>query len=619
MKRGPFEQYENSHTQLWILGLLCLVLFTILALGLAYRQIILNQNYLNQENVQSLRQIISTGPRGNIYDRNNNLLVGNKAKYCLVLYLSELREEFRKTYIQNVKKTREQNLEVSRTTLRKEARFQVIKSYLDTVGEILGRPISFPQDKLEKHFHQRLLLPITLIENLSTEDFALLTDKLPIYSPLQINIDSIRYYPFGRSACHVLGYTGVIQEDESLKNTLATFAFQGKVGKNGLEKSFDTYLKGINGQEVWRVDPSGFQCQLIHQSPPRQGGHLISSLDIHLQQIAEKAMGDMKGAVVAIEVKTKEVLVMLSKPDYNLSDFSPKISQEVYNKVNKSGAWLNRALQGIYPAGSPFKIVTSIAAFKANVMDEQVTCHCPGYLQVGNRKFPCLKRSGHGDIQLPKALAISCNVLFFDKALATGINAFSSEIKRLGFGQMTGVELPYESQITLVPTPEWKKKKRLGSWLGGDTANLSIGQGYLLVTPLQMACFTAAFANKKARITPTMIHKNLKPEHEDDLELPDIYYDKIVEGLELAVIEGSARRARVENVRVAAKTGTAQVKIKNGAMDVVWCVAFAPVENPEIAVAVLVEESTEDDNFWGSRTAAPIAGKVLNAYFKNQE
>jgi penicillin-binding protein 2 len=622
MRHPPIELHRTSNARLWALGIVYLGLFCVLGAGLFYRQVILSTTYKRQEDSQSLRRIIQPGPRGNIYDRKGRLLVGNQARFSLVLYLSDLKESFRKAYIQLAKMPeRKHSL---RSALRKEARQSVIQGYLDVASQILNRPIDVSPQAIERHFQQRLLLPLPIAENLSLEEFAKLNERLPLRSPLQLYTDSIRYYPHNTTAAHVLGYIAKGQEDiaplES-QGPLASFHFEGKIGKTGLEKSFDSHLRGQSGGEVWRVDPAGFQQELIYHKTPEQGKHLYCSLDLHLQQIAEKSLGSLRGSVVAIEVKTGEVLVMANNPSYDPNLLSTRLSQETFDAINNNGAWLNRAIQGIYPPGSPFKILTALAAFRSGVLEVDGKTPCSGYFQVGNRAFPCLRRWGHGTLDLPHALALSCNIMFYEKSLEMGIDAFAKETKRFGFGEQTGIELPFESKITLVPTPAWKKQKALGSWLGGDTANMSIGQGYLLVTPLQMACFTAAFSLQQTRIQPTILHTpspSASPLHplSEPLGLSPAQYQKILEGMELAVQKGTAKRMYMNTVRIASKTGTAQVKIKNGEMHVVWSISFAPIEDPRIAIAVVVEEATEEDHYWGGVTAAPIAGAVIKAYFE---
>lgn len=624
MRHSPIELHSPSHARLWALGLFYLVLLCILGSGLFYRQVILNSTYKRQEESQSLRRIVQPGPRGNIYDRNGNLLVGNQPRFSLVLYLSDLKESFRKAYMQLAKVSGKQ---ATRAELRKQARRNVIQSHLEVASKILNKPLNLSERAIERHFQQRLLLPLPIAENLSLEEFVKLNAQLPLRSPLQLYTDSIRYYPHHTTAAHVLGYIAKGQEaisESEDHSPLASFYFEGKIGKTGLEKSFDSHLRGQSGGEIWRVDPAGFQQALIYQKTPEQGKHLYCSLDLHLQQVAEKSLGSLRGSVVAIEVKTGEVLVIANNPSYDPNLLATRLSQETFDAINNNGAWLNRATQGIYPPGSPFKILTALAAFRSGVLTVEGTTLCSGYFQVGTRAFPCLRRWGHGTLDLPHALALSCNIMFYEKSLAMGIDAFTKEVLRFGFGEPTGIELPFESKITLVPTPTWKKQKGLGSWLGGDTANMSIGQGYLLVTPLQMACFTAAFSLQQTRIQPTIVHhsqdNSLSSVHplSEPLGLSPAEYAKILEGMELAVKKGTASRMQLEGIRIASKTGTAQVKIKNGEMHVVWSVAFAPIEDPTIAIAVVVEEATEEDHYWGGVTAAPIAGAVLKAYFEDQ-
>jgi penicillin-binding protein 2 len=604
----------------------------ILLAGLVYRQLILGNWYSRQEQRQSLRRIVTPGPRGNIYDRHGRLLAGNKARFSLVVYLGELRSEFRRQYIAQVKQARA--LAEAGTAplplqaeLSQKARYTVLQRYLDQVNAILNPPVPYTVEAktLEKHFRQRLLLPMTLIDDLSPEAFARLVEHLPVQSPLQLCTESVRSYPYGSLACHALGTLatptqgvtdGVGSLDEGFGLPLATFGRSAKTGATGLERSFDAWLQGNAGIEVWQVDPAGFQHRRMHHQPSSQGQALYTSLDLDLQLVAEQALGKYRGAVVLLHIPSGEVLAMASHPGYDLNALSPRIGQETYARIEAQGGWINRAIQGVYAPGSPFKIVTALAALRHGATTPQATCTCTGYYLVGKRPFPCLRRWGHGTLDLKGALCVSCNPFFYEQALKLGIDAFSQEIQRLGFGQKTGIELPFETPYTLVPDPAWKKKRGLGGWSAGDTANLSIGQGYMLVSPLQMVCFMAAFARQETRIQPTILHRSASCSAGEPLGLDAASYASMVEGLEMAALQGTARRAAVPGVRIGGKTGTAQVKVKKGQeLDLAWFLGYGPVDKPQVAIVVVVEEKDYEDDFWGGSTAAPIAQKVLSRYF----
>tara|TARA_B100001248_G_scaffold262589_1_gene259754 strand:- start:55375 stop:57243 length:1869 start_codon:yes stop_codon:yes gene_type:complete len=615
------ELHTTFNQRLFFLKILCAMLFVSLIIGLGYQQIILNQKYKKQEQRQSLRRILQPGPRGSIYDRNHKLLVGTRPRFIAVVYLNELRPDFRKEYIKRVRALRNAGLAVKSYEVQKAARKTVLKRYLTKVNRILGRKNKVNDKLLEQHFSQRLLLPMPIIDDLEPHEYAKLIEQLPVNSPIQVYTDNARYYPYGSAAAHTLGYVVSsldISEEGVPGEELTTFSLKGKQGKAGLERSFEEYLQGESGGQIWRVDPAGFQYECVEQKNPTQGEDLICSLDIDLQRAAEQAIRGKTGAVVAIEVASGEVLTLASSPTYNLNDLTPYIPTAVYNDINERGAWINRAIQGLYPPGSPFKMITASAALRHQLVDGHTLCDCQRTLQVGTRAFPCATRYGHGPLNLVDAIAKSCNIYFYQSALDMGIARLSEEAKLFGLDTATGIELPFETRHALVPTPAWKKRRGLGPWLGGDTANMSIGQGFLLTTPLNMACFAAALARGETRTKPTLIHNPNRPAVDHGgkpLGLTEEQYTILMDGMKRATESGTARRTQIDDIEVASKTGTAQTKVKGKDRDLAWFFGFAPADNPQIALVVMVEETEDSHNFWGSITAAPIAKVVLQHYF----
>jgi penicillin-binding protein 2 len=598
------------------------LLFCILLIGLGYRQLILGSSYQKKQELQSLRRIVQPGTRGTIYDRNGKVLAGSKPRYSAVLYLSELRRDLLKAYRKHAQLAKLKGLKISRKVLEQEARYAVVSQYAEEVKALLGCDFVLDPKQVETHFQQRLLLPFVLIQELTLEQYARLSEKVPVSSPLQVLVDSVRYYPNGSSASHVIGYVTTSMEAPDIDipgESLATFSFKSQQGKAGLEKQFDDYLQGGSGGFIWVVDPAGFQYDLVYNQPAFEGKHLFCSLDIELQKIAERALDDMKGSVVVIHVPTSEVLVLASKPDYDLNQLATHLPQSVYEEMNRKGAWLNRAIQGLYPPGSPFKLIATAAFFRQGIIKTNTIIDCPGFLNVGDRKFRCLARFGHGEVGIVEALSKSCNVFFYESALKLGGDGLVAEARLFGLHEPTGIELPYETRNMLVPSSDWKQRKGLGKWMSGDTTNMCIGQGYLLVTPLQMAAFGAALAANQMRIHPTIIHEpksliqptTCKPE---PTGLTNEQYQLIIQGMIQATQSGTAKRIHIPGVAVAAKTGTSQVKYQGKDLDIAWFLGFAPADNPQIVVVVALE-SQEVDSYYGGKTAAPVANTIMQAYF----
>ena len=615
------ERYQKNFFRLSAFYVLFGLLGFALIAGLFFRQVVQYKDFLKQEKQQSLRRILQPGTRGNIVDRNGELLVGNKSTWNAVLYLNELRPAFKKEYQRLIQEAKAGHMSIDRKSLRHEARLNVVQRYLDELNELLEAHVTLNSNHLRQHFEQRLLLPYPLITDLSPESYAKIIENFSINHPVQIYTDSMRYYPYGSLAAHVLGYVGNTIEAPNAalgEKNLKTFALKGKIGRTGLEKEFDKDLQGVTGETIWLVDPTGFQHDKVEETLPQQGQTITTSLDLPTQLAAEKALGPLTGAVVAIDVETGEVLALCSHPTYDLNELTPSISSETYERINSQGAWLNRAHQGLYPPGSPFKLITALAGIRQGFAEPNWIVDCTGGTRVGNRLFPCMKLSGHGELSLEGAIAKSCNPYFYELALKVGAENLAHEAIRYGLDQPTGINLPYETKRTLVPTPAWKKAHKKEGWTAGDTANMSIGQGFLLVTPLQMATFAASLARGECTTKPTLLHdtKALR-QKTAPINIPKADFERLMQGMELTSQSGTGRKIKIPGLRIAAKTGTAQVTVKGDPMELAWCLAFAPIEAPKVAVVVMVEEVDVSERFQGGLTATPIARAVFEAAFRD--
>ncbi|OHE73495.1 MAG: penicillin-binding protein 2 [Verrucomicrobia bacterium GWC2_42_7] len=625
----PFDFHRNSNPRLLIFYFIVVLALAILSVGLAVRQVFQSGFFRQQEKQQSLRRIIHPGPRGQIFDRNGKLLVGNRPRFSSVVYLGELRQEFRQEYAREIKLLRSQGIkDFDRQQVQSSCRAAVVQRYLDEINRILKVNYRINEKELEKQFRQRLLLPMTLIPELTPEAYAKLVEQIPVNSPIQIYTDTVRCYPYGSAAAHALGY--VVSSDETLSEEdeifpgeeLTTFSVKGKVGKAGLEKQFDNELQGVCGGEIRLVDPAGFQYELLSKKKPQQGNNLFISIDIDIQRAAEEALAQRTGSAIALDVQTGEVLALVSKPDYDPNSLVPYIPTSVYKEIDAKGGWFNRAIQGLYPPASPFKLISSIALLRHHIVDKCKTeSYCGGALKIGNRQFHCHKLAGHGRINLQEAIKNSCCVYYYEHVLKAGCEPIIEEARRFGFDMPTGIELPYESKGMIVPSPLWKKNKYLGAWTNGDTANMSIGQGYLLSTPIQMACFAASLARGETHTKPTILcvseSERSKIKHGGEpIHLSPEDYSFIIESMALVVESGTGIHSKLENVRVAGKTGTGQITVNGEKRHVVYFIAFAPVEKPQIAIAIAIEEKSALDNFSGSRIAAPVTQKILQKFFE---
>ncbi|HVU23563.1 MAG TPA: penicillin-binding transpeptidase domain-containing protein [Opitutus sp.] len=605
-----------------------------LAGGLAYQQLFKTDVYHERERVQNQRRILVPGPRGNIYDRHHRLLVGNRPRFAVVLYLDELRGEFRREYLRIRKNYRESGDKDLPTSSQMEqiARAAVVQRYLNQINLVLHRNEQVDTNDLRKHFTRQLLLPYTLLDDLPPEDYARLIEKLPVRSPLQVYATSARYYPYGSLAAHTLGYVGTdpdIEAEDFPGEGLTTFKMKGTVGRDGLEKEFDAQLEGQPGGSIFRVDPAGYRVNPpLEKRLPVQGSDLVTSLDIDLQAAAEAAIdkaGGQSGAAVVLDVHTGEVLVLASKPDYDLADFSPHLSHAAAADIEARGAWLNRAIAAFHPCGSTFKIVTAIAALRAGaVTPDAIIADCEGAMMIGRRIFRCDNGYGiHGELTLPAAIAKSCDVYFWTLGLRTGVDAIAAEARRFHLDQRTGIELPHELDRATIPNRDWKQRTQDTDWYPGDTANMAIGQGYVLEDPINMACFAASLARGETWTKPTLIHRDDAPtQHTEPIGLTPAQRAAVLEGMEGCTLHGGTAHIltdleilRVPGVRIAGKTGTAQIP---GNKNAAWFICFAPIDHPEIAAAVMVEGDTPGEDFEGGRYAAPVVSAILKKYFEKK-
>lgn len=436
------------------------------------------------------------------------------------------------------------------------------------------------------------------------------------------------------SLSHVVGYTGKISEKE-LEIFGEEYSLIDYIGKSGLEYFYENELKGVKGKKYIEVDALGREKKIVSQIPPEDGHSLVLSLDIDLQKKAEEILSSYltknkmtRASVLALNPQNGEILALISWPSYDNNVFSKGISQSDYLSLlnNPDQPLFNRSISGNFPSGSTLKPTIAAAALEEKIIDERTTVNSVGGISFGAWFFPDWKAGGHGITSVKKAIAESVNTFFYligggyDNFKGLGIDKIVEYLYLFGLSQQSGVDLPQEAS-GFVPTPEWKKEIRKESWYIGNTYHVSIGQGDILVTPLQVANFTSFFANGGKLFRPHLVKKILGPDDNIIREIePEIIRQdfisstnvKIVrDGMRETILSGSARRLGSLPVEVAGKTGTAQWGA--GKKPHSWFTSFAPYNNPEIVLTVLVEEGIE-----GSQIATSIAGDILNWYFSEE-
>jgi penicillin-binding protein 2 len=448
---------------------------------------------------------------------------------------------------------------------------------------------------------------------------------------VMVQVESQRNYPGGVTASHILGYVGEVSPDQLEKPEFADLHQGSIVGQYGVEKFFDKLVRGQAGQKSIEVDAVGHEKRTVVVEQPHAGDDLYLTIDVRLQKVAESLLGEETGAIVALDPRTGDVLAMASRPGFDPNILSRELTPKQWAEiVQDEGRPLNnRASQGQYPPGSVFKVMMAAAALESKTVTPSTTIHCNGGYQFGRRLYHDWKAGGHGSVDLRHALVQSCDVYFYTVGQRMGIETIASFAHQFGLGEETGIELPSE-RIGIIPSEAWKRKAKNEAWLPGETISASIGQGYVNVTPLQMASLIGTVANNGVMFRPRLVQsvmdratgelqqRTAVPKRTVKLR-PEIL-PLIKEALAGVVQEGTATKAKSALVTIAGKTGTAQMTalrtgpekdIPKKFRDHAWFVAFAPVDAPTIAVAVLGEHMGH-----GGSASAPLAKELIETYVK---
>ncbi|MCF8066102.1 MAG: penicillin-binding protein 2 [Desulfarculaceae bacterium] len=479
--------------------------------------------------------------------------------------------------------------------------------------------------------------PVVLRNHLDRHQLALLETFRYELPGVKVLVRYQRAYLAPRLAAHVIGYLGEINKRELQASNRAGYRMGDWVGRYGLEKSRERVLHGSRGARQVEVDAMGREIKLIKEVPASRGADLTLSINLDLQKAAAKALDGRAGAVAALDPRTGQVLCLYSSPTFDPNDFITGMSTKQWKALaeDPKHPLKDRAISGMYPPGSTYKIITAAAGLAEKAINLTTRFFCAGQMPFGRRYYRCwaYKKGGHGYTDIHKAIRESCDVFFYKTGLKLGVDRLAKWARAFGLGRPTGISLPHESP-GLVPDSKWKKKRFKEPWQDGETLSLAIGQSFTLVTPLQMARMTAVVANGGMLVTPSLV-KTVTPPGGEAVPAPEPvkarvpiapeHLDTIAKGLSAVVNEphGTARLARLPGITVGGKTGTAQVvglkfeKSFGAEENVPWkyrshalFVAYAPVENPTIAVGVVVEHGGH-----GGSAAGPVAAAVMRAYF----
>jgi len=509
-----------------------------------------------------------------------------------------------------------------------------LPSTVETLAHFLKQPTAQTQAILDQAAGRPPFQEVLVKRDLDWDEVvAIETHQLDLPG-VSLRITARRSYPFGPLLAHTLGYVGEVTKDEVEHNP--EYRAGDLAGKAGLEKQWEHYLRGaIGGQQV-EVDALGRELSVLHEVEAQPGATLVLSIDLDLQQAAENALGDRAGAVVALDPRNGDVLTMVSHPSFDPNEFVHGIQGQSWRELvdHPRHPLNNRAIQGQYPPGSTFKIIMAAAALEEGIINPFQRLSCGGTFFFGNREFRCWKKGGHGSLNLNGALVNSCDVFFYQVGQRLGIDTIAQYARAFGLGLPTGIALEQEKSGT-VPDPEWKQKRFGQPWYAGETVSVSIGQGYVTATPLQMAQVISAVASgtlhrphlvKRIQAATGDVIEEFAPEPHAALPLRKTTLMQLREGLQDVVDKGTGKNARLPGISVAGKTGTSQVvklgekRLKAAQLpwnqrDHAWFVAYAPTDGPQIAVAALVEHADGG----GGAVAAPLVREVLSTFFQLQE
>ncbi|MGE6329037.1 penicillin-binding protein 2 [Psychrobacter pacificensis] len=597
------EQVNSTFTnRIIIFGILILLGLGGLITRYGYLQVYAHDKYTTQSDNNRIKLISAPPSRGYIYDRNGIILADNQPVFTAMLSPDE---------VDNPERT---------------------LSLLAPIFDLTAEDITDILARLSKNKND----PVTIKIDLTEAQLAQFSERKPFFRGVSIQSKLTRDYPYDELFAHVIGYVGRINDKESKRIDKDRYAGTDLIGKIGIEDYYEDILLGQPGYQSVETDAHGNILRQLDTKPPTSGNDITLSLDYGLQKVAQQQLDGRRGAIVAIDPKNGDVLAFVSNPSYDPNPFISGISFKDYDALREDldQPLYNRALQGTYPPGSTIKPFEGLGGIHYGLRDWNSTIYDPGYFSLpgDSHRFRDWKRGGHGTVDLKKSIQMSVDTYYYKLAYEMGIQRLHDWMVRFGFGDKTGIDLPNEKS-GIMPSPKWKKDTYDKDWLPGETISVSIGQGYFLATPLQIANATAMTASKGKHITPHLLKSSDGAAEVKIIDKPDGKIDyngqpsdwlRMHDAMESVVENGTGRGIYTPRYRIAGKTGTAQVKsiaqgkrydksaIDKRHWDHAWFNGFAPVEDPQIALAVLVENGGG-----GSTTAAPI-GRALFDYWMLQ-
>jgi len=592
--RKDFHKYRQDRAiriRLLVLRIALGLAFFAIYCGLWYLQVLHGEEYRFLADNNRLRRVVVPPQRGTIYDRRGRVIVGNREGYAIVI-------------------DREKPSDTARLV-------RELSSPLGLQEDVL-------RERIERYRGRPTYERAILKEDVEFADVAFVESHRLDYPTLQVVTEPKRDYVEGRDTSHLVGYVG--EASEAQLRSDPDLMLGDTVGKTGIERAYDNLLRGQHGEELVEVNSLGRRIgPATSGRPPVSGADAPLTIDIDLQRKLVEALGDEVGAGIFLDPRNGEILALASTPAFDPSLFAKRFTRAEWRTLIEDPLrpLQNRAIQGLYPAGSTFKLIVALAGLENGVIDEGTSVSCSGGAFFYGRRFGCWKKGGHGTLGLIGAIAQSCNVYFYTVGNRIGIDRIAAEATKFGFGQRTGIDLPGE-EVGIVASPAWKMATFHEPWYVGETISVSIGQGATQVTAMQMAQLAAQLATGGVAYKPRI----MRPARGVPVA-PEVLRRATIDPHALAVLRrsmvqvvesGTASKAKLPGITVAGKTGTVQVfkassgvdsdKLDKKYRDHAWFIGFAPLENPTIAFAVLVEHGGH-----GGSISAPIVRKVLEVYF----
>lgn len=584
-----YEDLRSTQNRLDGLQNGLLLLVAVLLLQFWLLQGVNSKHYRELAENNRIRTLSIAAPRGILTDRNGNVLAENKPAFKIVVTMGPSSGSIE---------------EISKS----------LSSLLDVDEEEIRQKLSRPRAAYQ---------PVTIKTKATFEDVAAVEARRLEMPEVSVEVVPVRSYPRAGSAAHVVGRVGEVTDRQLKQPAFADFEPGRVVGQSGLEALYNEALTGADGLRRVVVNSRGVEVSLSEDQPARAGGAVELTLSAELQAVMEQAFKHQAGSAVALDPFTGEILGLVSSPGFDPNSFSSGIERSVWESLSRDPETplFNRAVQGQYAPGSLFKVVVAAAGLETGLITPDTTIYCPGYASIYGHVFNCNRAAGHGYVSLGRALGESCNVYFYLLGAKLEIQRLAQYARLFGLGSATGVDLPNEAS-GLIPDPEWKERVLKAPWYPGETISVSIGQGQVLATPLQMARVMAAIANGGKLVQPHIVRlvsgKPVNYEPPRSLGLKPSTLAAIRRGLFMAVnAGGSAQRAQISDLVVAGKTGSAQVvsssRLRKEVDDIqprAWFAGFAPLDNPRIALAVLVDHGGS-----GGMAAAPLALTIFEKFF----